>query len=300
MRNFLRLITALIIAILLSACGGGGDSTNSSSSTTPASTVSLTTPAGTQCANDFNNTDVFGNIIFTVSHPINASPWGCLIVDKASNQPVNSGSQSVRFEIRSGDCSASTSFNDCVNDRSRWEIFQNRNTSTAGQIITYEYAIYIPAQAQIQPPPKSGGYPSTVLTQINWECLTRSQCSSIGTNGYGALAFLKIDYTGTLSIQTHQDFTWTPSQTVTVDSNPYNKWIRFRYVMKSTTASDGYIQIYANDKLVINETRTTLPNSAAFNTLRVGIYNSFISATAQPWQTQVVYFDSFGLGTTNF
>ena len=296
-----RWLWPLIITLLLAACGGGGgDSSSSSSSTTPASTVSLATPAGVQCANDFSNTDAFGNIIFTVSNPINASPWGCLVVDKANNQPVYSGSQSVRFEVRPGDCNGSDSYNDCVNDRSRWEIFQNRNTSTAGQIITYEYALYIPAQAQIQPPPKSGSYPSTVLTQINWQCLPRSQCSSLGTDGYGALAFLKINYTGTLSIQTHQDFTWTPNQTVTVDSNPYNKWIRFRYVIKSTTASDGYIQIYVNDKLVINETRATIPNSGAFDTLRVGIYNSFLSAATQPWQTQVVYFDGFGVGVTNF
>ena len=288
------------ISLVLLACSGGGDSSSSSTSSTPASTVSLATPAGAQCASNFNNTDAFGNIIFTVSHPINASSWGCLVVDKANNQPVYSGTQSVRFEIRPGDCNAATSFNDCVNDRSRWEIFQNRNTSTLGQIISYEYAIYIPAQTQIQPTPKSGGYPLTVLTQINWQCVTRSQCPSIGTDGYGALAFLKIDYTGTLSLQTHQDFTWIPNQVVTVDSNPYNKWIKLRYEIKSTDASDGYIRIYANDKLVINETRATLPISNAFDTLRVGIYNSNMSFAAQLWQTQVVYFDGFGLGTTNF
>ena len=293
-------LTTLALITLVSCGGGGSESSSSSSSSTPASTVSLATPAGMVCANDYSNTDVFGNIIFTVSHPINASPWGCLIVDKANNQPVYSGSQSVRFEIRPGDCSAAPSFNDCVNDRSRWEIFQNRNASTLGQIITYEYAVYIPAQTQIQPTPKSGGYPLTVLTQINWQCITRSQCPSIGTDGYGALAFLKIDYTGTLSLETKKGFTWDSNQVVTVDSNPYNKWIKLTYVIKSTTAADGYIRIYVNDKLVINETRATLPISDAFDTLRVGIYNSNMSFASQPWQTQVVYFDGFGLGTTNF
>ena len=288
------------ISLILTACGGGGDSSSSSSSSTPASTISLATPAGTQCANDFSNTDVFGNITFTVSQPINASSWGCLVVDKANNQPIYSGSQSVRFEVRPGDCSAATSFNDCVNDRSRWEIFQNRNTSTAGQIITYEYAIYIPAQIQIQPTPKSSGYPQTILTQVTWECLTRSQCSGLGTDGFGGLAFLKIDYTGTLSLETFKDFNWTANPRLVIDSNPYNKWIKFRYVIKSTAASDGYIQIYVNDKLVINETRATLPNSSAFDTLAVGIYNSNMSFAAQPWQTQVVYFDGFGIGVTNF
>jgi hypothetical protein len=288
------------VLILLTACGGGGDSSNSSSSSTPASTISLATPAGTQCAYDFSNTDAFGNITFIVSQPINASTWGCLVVDKANNQPVYSGSQSVRFEVRPGDCNASSTFNDCVNDRSRWEIYQNRGKSTQGEIITYEYAIYIPAQTQIQPTPKSGGFPLTVLTQINWQCASSNPCSSLGSSGYGALAFLKIDYTGTLSLQTHQDFTWAPNQTVTVDSNPYNKWIKFRYVIKSTAASDGYIQIYANDKLVINETRATLPNSGASDTLKLGIYNSSLSSASQAWQTQVVYFDGFSIGVTNF
>ena len=302
MSSVLRQTIALIIALLLTSCGGGGgdSSSSSSNSTTPTSTVSLATPAGTQCANDFKNTDAFGNIPFVVKLPINASAWGCLVVDKANNQPVYSGSQSVRFEVRPGDCSAATSFNDCVNDRSRWEIFQNRNTSTAGQIITYEYAIYIPAQTQIQPTPKNGGYPQTILTQVTWECVTRSECSSLGTDGFGALAFLKIDYTGTLSLETFKDFNWTANPRLVIDSNPYNKWIRFRYVIKSTTSSDGYIQIYVNDKLVINETRATLPISSAFDTLAVGIYNSNMSFAAQPWQTQVVYFDGFGLASSDF
>jgi len=298
--KFLLLLGSIAI---LSACGGGGgDSSSSSSSSTPASTINLATPAGSACANDFGNTDAFGNITFSVSQPINASSWGCLVVDKANNQPVYSGSQSVRFEVRPGDCNASSTFNDCVNDRSRWEIYQNRGKSTSGEIITYEYAIYIPSQPLIQPSPASGpsSKPLTVLTQINWQCSSSNPCSSLGSSGYGALAFLKIDYTGALYLQTHQDFTWVQNQTVLVDSNSYNKWIKFRYVIKSTAASDGYIQIYANDKLLINETRATLPNSNASDSLKLGIYNSSLSGASQPWQTQVVYFDGFGIGVTNF
>lgn len=296
----IKILSLFSIVVMLSACGGGGDSSSSSSSSTPASTINLATPAGTACANDFGNTDAFGNITFSVSHPINASSWGCLVVDKANNQPVYSGSQSVRFEVRPGDCNASSTFNDCVNDRSRWEIYQNRGKSTSGEIITYEYAIYVPSQPLIQPAPTGGRSPLTVLTQINWQCSSSNPCSSLGSSGYGALAFLKIDYTGALYLQTHQDFTWVPNQTVLVDSNSYNKWIKLRYVIKSTPASDGYIQIYANDKLLINETRATLPNSNASDTLKLGIYNSSLSAASQAWQTQVVYFDGFSIGVTNF
>ena len=293
----LRLATAFTIALLLTACGGeGGDSSGSSSSSTSASTVSLATPAGTPCSSSFSNTDAFGNINFISSNGNTA--WGCLVVDKANSQPVYAGTQSVRFEVRPGDCEGMG----CLTDRSRFDIRQAWAATTAGQIITYEYAIFIPTQPQIQPTPNrgAGSTPLTVLTQINWQCSNNNPCSSLGSDGYGALVYLKTDFTGALYLQTHQDFTWTPNQVVTVDSSPQNKWVKLKYVIKSTAASDGYLQVFVNDKLFINETRATLPNSSAADTLKVGIYNSSISSVSQPWQTQVVYFDGFSTSVTNF
>jgi len=73
-----------------------------------------------------------------------------------------------------------------------------------------------------------------------------------------------------------------------------------KYVVKSTTASDGYVQIYVNDKLVINETRATLPDASKTQMLIIGIYDSFLSAATQPWQTQVVYFDGISTSVSNF
>ena len=124
LRKIPVICTALVMTLLLVACGGGGgDSSSSSSSTTPASTVSLTTPAGTSCLSSSSSTDVFGNTNYRVSHAIKASTWGCMLVNKSDGQPVFDGNQSVRFEIRPGDCNASNSFDDCVNDRSRWRAF---------------------------------------------------------------------------------------------------------------------------------------------------------------------------------
>ena len=306
LKKIIVIWTSLTAALLLVACGGGGDSSSSPSATpAPAPTISLATPAGTPCSSNFNNTDAFGNIQFQPS--VGNTAWGCLVVDQANNQPVVSGTQSVRFEMRPGDCDSSqtfisgsnTSASDCTTDRGRYEIYQKSGNSTAGQIITYNYYIYIPGQPLIQPPPKGGNTPLTVLTQINWQC-KGTPCPSLGSNGYGALVYLKIDYTGTLSLQTHQGFTWNANQVVTVDSSPYNKWIKLTYVIKSTAASDGYLQVYANDKLLINETRATLPNSESTDALKVGIYDAFLSSASQPWQTQVVYFDGFSTSVTNF
>jgi len=298
--SFKRIYTvwsSLAMALLLVACGGGG---GDSSSSTPASTVSLATPAGTTCGSVDNalvqpiapNADVFGNLNFWVSSVIGSKPWSCLIVNKSDGQPVFDGNQSVRFEIRPGDCTAPdyTAISDCVNDRSRSEIKTiNSKTgnpsSTQGQIITYEYRVYIPSQPLIKP---SGNAVLTVLSQL------RNSSTS------DALAYLAVDTNGSLYLQTHAGFSFTASQKVNIDSNAFNKWIKLKYVVKSTAASDGYVQIYVNDSLVINETRATLPDSNKTQMLIIGIYNSYLSAATQPWQTQVVYFDGISTSVSNF
>jgi Polysaccharide lyase len=295
---------SILALIVLAACGGGGSdsSSSSSSTTTPASTINLATPAGTACTSSLSNTDAFGNISFFNALPINASSWGCLVVDKANSQPVYSGAQSVRFEVRPGDCNSSSTYDDCVNDRSRWELTSKSTpyNSTQARIVTYEYFIYIPTQPLILPPTKDPFNASqTVLTQINWQCQS-VPCPTLGTNGFGALAFLKVNSSGGLYLETHEGFTWTPKQRILIDPKPQDKWIKLKYVIKSTANADGYIQVYANDNLVVNETRATLPNSSSFEFLRIGIYNAFLSTAALAWQTQVVYFDGISTTVQNF
>ena len=287
---------SILALITLAACGGGGSdsSSSTSTSTTPAAAINLATPAGTPCLNSTHSTDVFGNTNYTVAHPIKASTWGCLIVNKSDGQPVFDGNQSVRFEIRPGDCNASNSWDDCTNDRSRWELESNKtnSASTQGQIITYQYYVYIPTQPLIRPDTKTGANKVvTELSQLNWY-------SKAGD--HTIMAGLYVNAAGELYIWTGKDFTYITNDQVTIDSNPYNKWIKITQVVKSTTAADGYIKVYANDKLVINETRATLPDSSSTTLLKIGFYNSNLSSAAQPWQTQVVYFDGISTSVTNF
>ena len=303
------LIFSALLSLLIVACGGGGgsdSSSSSSSSAAPATTINLATPAGTTCGTVNNalrqpivaNSDVFGNLAFWVSSVIGSKSWSCLIVNKSDGQPVFDGNQSVRFEVRPGDCTAPdyTAISDCVNDRSRSEINTSDGNSgvhppsTQGQIITYDYRVYIPTQPLIRPASAKGVSNTVlmVLTQLR------------NTHTSDALAFLCIDETGGLYLQTHEGFSWTPLQKVTIDTKPQDKWIKMKYVVKSTSASDGYVKIYVNDALVINETRATLPDADQTQMLKIGIYNSFLSAAAQPWQTQVVYFDGISTTVSNF
>jgi hypothetical protein len=302
-----RLLGGSLILGLLIACGdgGGGKSDSGSSNSSAKSSISLSTPSGTSCASSFADSDAFGNIRFQSS--TGTTPWGCLVVDQASSQPTVSGTKAVRVELRPGDCDSSQTFlsgsavvSDCTSDRSRFEIRQVVGGSTAGQIITYEYYVYIPAQANFQPPwNKTGSAPLTVLTQVNWQC-GATACPSLGSNGYGALAYLVIDNSGTLFFQTQQDFSWVPNGKVAIDTSPFDKWIKVKFVIKSSSSGDGSFQAYANDKPLINEARATLPNPSANISLKVGIYNSSISSVSKPWSTQVIYYDAFSTSVQNF
>ena len=302
-----RLLGGSLILALLIACGDGGGSKSDSGSSNSAakSSISLSTPGGTPCASSFGDSDAFGNIRFQSS--TGTTPWGCLVVDQAASQPTVSGTKAVRVEVRPGDCDSSQTFlsgsavvSDCTSDRSRFEIRQVSGGSTAGQIITYEYYVYIPAQANFQPPSSNtGSAPLTVLTQINWQC-GASACPSLGSNGYGALAYLLINSSGTLFVQSHQDFTWAQNAKVPIDSSPFDKWIKVKFIIKSSSSGDGSFQAYANDKLLINEARVTLPNPYAYISLKLGIYNSSISSVSKPWSTQVIYYDAFSTSVQNF
>ena len=302
-----RLLGGSLILGLLIACGdgGGGKSDSSSSNSSAKSSISLSTPGGTPCAGSFGDSDAFGNIRFQSS--TGTTPWGCLVVDQAGAQPTVSGTRSVRVEVRPGDCDSSQTFlsgtavvSDCTSDRSRYEIHQWASGSTAGQIITYEYYVYIPAQANFQPPwNKTGSTPLTVLTQINWQC-GASACPSLGSNGYGSLAYLVIENSGTLFFQTQKDFSWVPNGKVAIDTSPFEKWIKVKFVIKSSSSGDGSFQAYANDKLLINEARVTLPNPYAYISLKLGIYNSSTSTVSKPWSTQVIYYDALSTAVQNF
>jgi len=203
----------------------------------------------------------------------------------------------VRIEVRPGDCSSpiGATNSDCTNDRSRYELLALPSQSTQGQEITYTYYIYLPSQPLLRPAQKAGASTTyeMFVGQINWMNLT-------GTS-YGTLVYTAVDQTGALVLIPTVGFSWVNDKPVTIDSNPSNKWIKLAFVTKSTASSDGYLRVYANDQLILNQTRATLPAATDYrNDLKVGIYNAFLSAAATPFDTQVIFFDDFTTQVQNF
>lgn len=215
-------------------------------------------------------------MVFETAQPINAKPWGCLLVDAADSQPVLEGGQSLRFEVRPDDCSANSGFNDCQNDRSRHEINEAGVGATEGKVLTWEENIFIPTQPRFRP---QGGN-IMFLTQINF----------VDSTNYGTLAYVEVAQNGSLMIRTHVGLTFQIAKQYVVYPNPADKWIKFKFVVKSTAKPDGYVQVFVDDQLMVHETRQTLPSSTAVNWLKIGIYNAYKSAAVEPYETQVVYY----------
>jgi len=221
---------------------------------------------------------VFGGEVFETSHPIQAKSHGCLIVNSTDKQPVFDGLRSARFEVRPEDCNASVSFNDCTNDRSRHEINEKEGSSTSGQLLTWEENIYIPKQTRFRPKGKNALF----ITQINFKNRT----------DYGTLAYLEIGENGELMVTTHNDFTWVvKKKQVIANSFPVDTWTNIKFEVLSTPQSNGYLRVYLNGKLVVEENRPTLPSNEYSNLLKFGIYNSFKSLASETYATQVIYFD---------
>jgi Polysaccharide lyase len=251
----------------------------SSNLSTKTSSVINNNPTKFTCipCTDNLNVDVFGNIPLSTTHPINAKYYGCLIVNKNEYFPTYDGTQVSRFEVRNGDCSGNSGFNDCINDRSRHEINETNLTSLIGKTIIYQTSLYIPTQKKFRP----SGNNLLVLSQINFS----------DDKNFGALSYIVMGENNNLFVQTHKGFTWEPNKQVTINTNPYDKWINIRYEIKLSTANDGNFKVFADNQLLVNEDRATLPTNNSYLSLRLGIYNSFLSAAKEPYDTQIIYID---------
>jgi len=291
-KMFLPLI---VVIILLTACDAPATPPPTSAPTstnTPAPTLTHTptetsspTPYpsplppplnAAQCDTlDLSDDLVSGFSVFT-THPINQKEYGCLVVSGDDGFPVLAGKQSFRIEVRPGDCSASSGWDDCPNDRSRHEIQEVEDTNN-GEISIYEVNYYVPFQPKFKP----RGDNLMFIGQLNTEDETY----------HGTLVYLEVDNDQNLLLRTHKGFSWDIDKQVVVATDIFERWINIRYEVYASTDSGGYFRVYIDDKLVLSESRPTIPSQTGYVELRVGIYNGFISEAEEAFENQVIYVD---------
>ncbi len=129
---------------------------------------------GTTSTNVINQ-DALGGIVFENVNKYNNKSYGSLIVNKSNGYPVYDGDESVRFEVRNGDCGWNDQFSDCATDRSRSELFESLPQTEYGKVISYTERVYIPNQTNFKP---IGNNNLLVLTQVNFS-------DTLNTFGYG-------------------------------------------------------------------------------------------------------------------
>ena len=105
------------------------------------------------------------------------------------------------------------------------------------------------------------------------------------------MAFLEVGVNGELMVRTNVSFSNVILQRYTVAENLIGRWTKVRWEIRSTTQADGFLRVYVDDALKVDETRPTLQTSDMRHALKVGIYNAFRSEAVEPYETQVVYFD---------
>jgi hypothetical protein len=118
-----------------------------------------------------------------------------------------------------------------------------------------------------------------------------SQINFSDKDNYGTIAYIEVAQDGSLMIRTHVGLTFNILNQYLVSQNPVDRWVKFKFQVKSTSQPDGYLKVYVDDQLLVDETRQTLPTPTSVNRLKIGIYNSFKSRATESYDTQIIYYD---------
>ncbi len=234
-------------------------------------------------ASDLLTSDVISGWGFSKS-PINGfRKYGYRVVEKHNGHPVRSGNQSIRFEIRSGDCGYNQGWSDCEEDRERHELSgSSKRYTMAGGEYWFAWSIYLPDDFNIIYPTK------TTLGQFHQ------------INGHVVWMF-----------QNHNGGYWVDNQTsgstvekkkIFSDSEMRGKWNDIIIHAKWTHMNDGFFDVYVNN-ISAPVYQWTGPTKSKGKQVyfKFGIYRSFLqrwknanSASSVP--AQIVYFDEIRRG----
>ena len=228
-----------------------------------------------------------------VERSLNTKSWGYKKV--LSPEPVRAGEKSQRFEVRKGDCSDDSGWNDCNMDRERSEIKVLNNFYPESDM-WFSWSFYLPEDyksaervtttiGQIHQRGVVGGLTSTAQGMPSFPPVL--QFRTIG-NSFGATYHRLIRNESTLVDKGEFE------KITTVDALR-GKWtdvvVHFR-----PTKENGILEIYINGKL-----ERTIENSMLIRPdnfyLKYGIYRSFVSKEhPNIMPTQIVYFDEVRMG----
>jgi hypothetical protein len=220
-------------------------------------------------------------------------PWGAAVVRARDGHPVRLGTQSVRFEVRPGDCGGE----DCLRDRGRAELSQsgaNRGADLQadGDRFWYAWSLFVPVDfPYLYPTWTHMGQFHQTVEGPNF-LFTSGQYRS-GGNQPGIYVSNHAPGDGTRPEETALLIT---------DAQTRGRWTDFLVYAEWSSGPNGRFQVFINN-IVRYDYRgpTMLANALVY--FKFGIYRSYLSryqsqhGGALP-PTQVAYFDEIRRGDT--
>lgn len=199
--------------------------------------------------------------------------YGYKDVSKSDGHPVRAGDESMRFEIRAGDCSQK----DCYTDRERHEL-KSEQTWTSGEE-WYAWSIYLPEDYPIIFPVK------TALAQFHQQ---NSHVVWMFQNKDGGYFVDNQVYGDTMHLRP-----------VLTDDQMRGKWNDILVHANWThDKGAGFFRVYVNGdtKPRYSWTGATKEKGTEIY-FKIGIYRTFVSRRPGDEPTQVVYYDEVYRGS---
>ena len=213
----------------------------------------------------------FGNKYFK-SLSNNFKKYGVCIVEKSKGHPTRLGQQSLRFEVKPGDCGYNNGWNDCKKDRERHELSGKRHDD--GEY-WYAWSIFLPGDfVNVYPVKVAMGQFKNEKGLAVWMFQNARGGYFVDNQVYG--------YT-------------SRKDRILNQKEMLGKWNDIIINSKWTHLKDGFFRVWVNGKLLLSHSGPTkTEGKKVFQ--KFGIYRSFVKRyknyhNIDKVPGQVVYFD---------
>jgi len=184
--------------------------------------------------------------------------YGMQVVDIKDGHPVRSGKQSVRFEVRSGDCEKNyyddSEWSDCDNDRERHELSGGGDTMSEGEY-WFSWSIYFPED------------------HINLYPLFNNY-GQFHQKGGAPVFMFKEDNHGYTLLRTIDDNDHDEKVLIN-KTKMLGNWFDILINAKWTKKENGFFKVWVNDKLKYDYKGATMSAKSVY--YKFGIYRTGIS-----------------------
>ena len=220
-------------------------------------------------------------------------------VNKSDGHPVRLGEQSIRFELRRGDCGVGTSgYNDCTiwdeHSGHTSERHELGSLKKLNKITWHTYSLFLPEDFPIE----GHGYEHISLGQMHgypnnnpsfkwdvdegtYQLRRRTACH--------LKEFIK-EFGGKDGFKCSLGMAGNHTQNLISKKNLRGKWHDIVLNIKWTTKQDGYFKQWINGKLVYHYKGNTSKPTGSINRFKFGIYRGATYKTPKI-STQIAYYD---------